>query len=40
MKHGKGELRTSDGIYIGDFVNDKKSGYGYMRLRDGTVWEG
>jgi hypothetical protein len=39
-RHGRGHLRTANGEYNGDFVEDKMHGQGRFTLKDGTYFEG
>ena len=37
-KNGIGELKLKDGsVYIGDYANDKRNGYGIMTYPDGKA---
>ena len=40
LPHGKGTLKTSSGIYEGEFKNGKKEGKAVVRSADGDVYEG
>ena len=41
MRHGKGIHYALDGsIYDGEWLEDKKSGYGKILFQDGAVYEG
>ena len=44
LKHGKGRWQKGEGkqisVYEGDYVNDKKEGFGVFRWASGNVYEG
>lgn len=41
-KNGKGKLEdlVNGSVYEGEFVNDKKEGYGEEQYKDGSVYKG
>ena len=40
LPHGKGTLKSSIGIYEGEFKNGKKEGKGIVKYSNGDVYEG
>jgi hypothetical protein len=41
MKHGQGVFNwASGGIFIGEYKEDERDGYGEMRWADGKIYQG